>query len=119
MASLGMGDTTYAFNEPTIKKYVPVKGIGNYALGNINPSTDKFRPKYVGRSDTNLQQELLVRLSEKDHHKIFKFRVASSVSEAFNMECRNYHAFRPQLENEIHPATPEGYNLRCPIPHRI
>jgi hypothetical protein len=115
MANLGMGDTKYYFNEKTIKDYVPSKGVGNYALGDKNPESGQFRPKYVGRSDTNLQQELIARLQEKGHHKLFKFKIASNISEAFDTECRNYHDFESHLENEIHPASPAGMNLRCHV----
>ena len=119
MATLDIGDTKYYFNEKTIRNNVPSKGIGNFVLGDEDSDSGKFRPKYVGRSDTNLQKELLARLQEKGHHPYFKFKMAFSVSDAFYTECRNYHNFRSYLENEIHPHAPEGTTLRCIVPHNL
>ena len=88
--------------------------IGNYALGHITKK-NKFRPEYVGRSDSNLRDELIIRLNTHRHHKKFKYRYADSKKEAFEMECKNFHEFKPS-ENENHPAKPDGTDLKCPLP---
>ncbi len=101
----------YDFDLDTINNKVDENKIGNYALGYTKNSG--FYPKYVGRSDSDLQGELQAR-SQKNHSN-FMFSYASSSSEAYKKECQNYHDFIKQLENEIHPASPEGKNLSCHI----
>lgn len=88
--------------------------IGNYALGHITKE-NKFRPEYVGRSDSDLQAELITRLNTHGHHKKFKYSYADSEKEAFEKECKNFHEFSPS-ENENHPAKPDGTDLKCPLP---
>lgn len=88
------------------------KGMGNYALGNI-AENDKFGVEYVGRSLTNLQEELIQRLSTHGHHTKFMASVSDTVKEVFEKECKNYHEFEPP-ENDIHPSIPENTDLTCP-----
>lgn len=109
MPSLNMNGA-YDFDSDTIKDKVEEEEIGNYALGYVKDNS--FYVKYVGRSDNDLQKELIARL-EKNHSK-FKFSYASSDSEAYKKECQNYHDFKPE-ENEIHPASTAGKNLICHI----
>lgn len=109
MASLDMYGP-YDFDENNVKKMK--EEIGNYALGHMT-SEDKFRPEYVGRSDTNIQAELLARLKSHGHHTKFKASITSSSRLAFEKECKNFHEFSPS-ENEIHPDKPNGSNLSCP-----
>lgn len=112
----------YLYDSNTINAKVWKQKIGNYALGHSKEGI--FYPKYVGRSDTDLHAELISHLQDKSNHKEFMFSYASSISEAFREECRNYHDFfynkegGKQLENEIHPATPEGTSLKCTLPHK-
>lgn len=101
----------YNFNLDTINKIISEKKIGNYALGKSN-SEGLLTISYVGRSDGDLKAELIARL-DTHKHPHFKFSYASSVKEAFETECNNYHDFTPS-ENKIHPAKPEGTNLKCP-----
>lgn len=108
--SLGMNGS-YAFNSSTVKSTVSKDMKGNYALGHADGDT--FYPQYVGRSDTDLQEELIARLETHPHPR-FKFSYASSVKEAYEKECQNYHDFKVP-ENDIHPASPKGLNLRCHI----
>jgi len=110
MASLDMKGP-YDFDEDMIKKVTPK--IGNYALGHITEE-DKFRPEYIGRSDSDLQAELVQRLKTHEHHKKFKLSYADSKKDAFNKECKNYHEFKPS-ENKTHPDSPDGMNLDCPF----
>ena len=111
MASLNM-QGPYKFDAETIKTQSDEGKIGNYALGHLN-NEGGFIPKYIGRSDSDLRQELLNRL-DKNHPK-FMFSYAPSAKEAFKKECQNYHDFENQLENKIHPAGPEGTDLKCHI----
>jgi hypothetical protein len=47
----------------------------------------------------------------------FEFSYAPSARAAFEKECRNYHDFGGSygLDNERHPAAPEGVSWRCPV----
>jgi len=110
MASLDMNGP-YDFDEETVKKVE--SAIGNYALGHMTKD-NLFRPEYIGRSDSDLQDELLVRLKTHGHHKKFRYSYADSKEKAFTKECKNYHEFGPS-ENEIHPDSPDGTNLDCPF----
>jgi len=113
MASLGMNGP-YVFTSDKINEIVTRKSEGNYALG-YTKDDGTFVVKYVGRSDTDIIQELKTKISEK--YKKFKFSYANSPKEAFEKECRNYHDFgeSENLDNKIHPQRPNGTNWKCPI----
>lgn len=109
-SSLGMNGS-YSFDSNTVKSTVSEDKIGNYALGYVKENT--FHIEYVGRSDTDLQGELIIRIVTHPHPS-FKFSYAASSNEAYRKECQNYHDFSPH-ENEIHPASPAGMNLQCHV----
>ena len=111
MASLGM-EGPYNFTSSEIDRVVTKTSPGNYALGLSN---DTFNVNYVGRSDSNVNQELKVRLDSKYKH--FKYSYATSSKTAFEKECRNYHDFggSKSLDNEIHPSRPAGTSYECPV----
>ena len=110
MASLNM-EGSYLLTKGTIDEKVKRERIGNYALGYTRDST--FIVRYVGRSDTDIN--LRLKDWEKEY-KEFKFSYASSVKEAFEKECKNYHDFGEavDLENSIHPQRPEEKVWKCP-----
>ncbi len=91
---------------------VSKKSAGNYALGKEREKGN-FIPKYVGRSDTNVNARI------KDHvdseYPLFKFSYAESSKEAFKKECKNYHDFVKNLDNDIHPDRPDGKDWKCPV----
>lgn len=102
MASLKM-EGPYPLSIKSIDQMVKKGTIGNYALGYSNETS--FIVKYVGRSDTDLNERL------KNHvgsYKEFKFSYASSAKEAYAKELRNYNDFggSDALDNEIEPAKP-------------
>ncbi len=112
MPSLGMTGP-FSLDNGTIDAKVAKSRIGNYALGHVN-SSDMFIVKYVGRSDACVNTRLK---SHVGKHPKFKFSYASSQKEAFEKECNNYHDFggpKGELENDIHPARPDGTNWKCP-----
>jgi hypothetical protein len=113
MASLGMSGL-YAFTSAKIDEVVTKTSAGNYALG-YTEDDGKFIVQYVGRSDTNLNQELKAKLS--DQYKKFKYNYATSPKAAFEKECQNYHDFgeRVKLHNQNHPDRPDGTNWKCPM----
>jgi hypothetical protein len=112
MPSLNMKGS-YSFDSATIETRVDECKVGNYALGYTEG--DVFYPKYVGRSDNDLQAELKAKLPTRSPtRQRFKFSYASSSREAFEKECRNYHDFKG-LENQNHPDRPEGQSYSCPV----
>ena len=116
LADLGMSFGPFEFDKATIMRKVAQNSIGNFALGYLKESTGGFVPKYVGRSDSDVREELLAKLETKSRtRQNFEFDYANSVKAAFDMECENYHDFRKQLENEIHPRRPEGKDYPCPV----
>lgn len=109
-------DGPYPLNRYSIALLDIKNVIGNYALGYVNKS-NMFIVLYVGRSDGDLKDRLASHIDELPEYTHFKYSIASSMSEAFNKECKNYHDFGGdvgRLNNEIHPDAPNGYSLRCP-----
>jgi hypothetical protein len=117
--NLGMGTEWHDYDEKTIGQVVAQNKIGNYALG-YNAKDGSFIPEYVGRSDNDLCAELISHMKDNGHYNLFKFKIATSVKEAYERECNNFHDFyydkngKKQLENIDHPANPNGLNLKCP-----
>jgi len=111
MSSLGMNGTYILTNEK-IDEVVTKKSPGNYALSKSSEGT--FYINYVGRSDTDLNQEL--KAQDKKIYKRFKFSYATSPKAAFEKECKNYHDFgeNVNLDNEIHPDRPDNADWKCP-----
>jgi RecJ-like exonuclease len=119
---LGLSIDAYDFTEDEIRYRVEKGRIGNYALGYsaTHPDTNitVFHPSLIGRSDTDLQEELLTRLAKKKPwYAMFKFSYATTVREAFETECRDFHLARRVIDNEKHPQRPSGTDYPCPIPN--
>ena len=112
MASLDM-QGSYDFTSSEIDKIVTRMSPGNYALGYTGDNT--FHVRYVGRSDSDVNQELKARLSSA--YEKFKYSYATSPKAAFEKECRNYHDFggSEKLDNKIHPSRPPKTDWKCPI----
>jgi hypothetical protein len=71
------------------------------------------KPAYVGRSDSDLQQEIRKSASLGDY-KRFYFDYASSPMNAYKQECELYHGFQPP-DNQNHPAVPAYQDWHCPV----
>ncbi len=112
MATLGM-EGPYSFTSSEIDRIVTRTSPGNYALG-YTKDDGTFIVQYVGRSDSDVNQELKARLATK--YSKFKYSYATSPKAAFEKECRNYHDFggNKDLDNEIHPSRPAGADWECP-----
>lgn len=115
-------EETYDFSEDQIRSRVEKGKIGNYALGfsatHKDTNTEVFHPTFVGRSDSDLQEELLTRLAKKKPwYDRFKFSYATTVREAFERECREFHLTVGGIDNEAHPQRPNGTDFPCPIPN--
>ena len=106
----------YDFTSEKIDEVTTEESPGNYALGYVRED-NVFIVEYVGRSDSNLNQELKTKLFEtKPKYKSFKYSYATSPKAAFEKECKNYHDFgeSERLDNKIHPARPNDTNWKCP-----
>tara|TARA_B100000686_G_C16566369_1_gene850506 strand:+ start:144 stop:539 length:396 start_codon:yes stop_codon:yes gene_type:complete len=89
--------------------------IGNYWLGYLEPDGN-LHVKWIGRSlkwDKNGLQKRLLDHASEGKYTHFTFRKASSVTEAYNIECREYHILRDQLDNIRHPDSPRLLNYSC------
>lgn len=99
----------YTLADIVIDGNVPVRSPGVYALGRMG-SGKIFYIHYVGRSDTDVNHRLKQHIGK---YLQFKFKCYGSAKAAFEKECYLYHEFDPsRLDNEIHPASREGW--QCP-----
>jgi hypothetical protein len=101
----------YTLNNSTIDEKVTETSAGAYALGLVN-SDGAFVPKYVGRSDDDINARLKDWIGKNYSH--FKFEYYSSAKAAFEKECDLYHDWKKQLDNEQHPDRSNGTNWKCP-----
>ncbi len=92
MNSLDLPYGPYPFNHENVRTTIAANQIGNYAIGYMRDDT--FIPRYVGRSDIDLQAEIATGLPSSSTHTHYKFSYANNVREAFEKECHNYHEFR-------------------------
>jgi hypothetical protein len=99
----------FALTDRTIDQEVVQNQPGVYVL---EESADlvNFRVVYVGRSDTNLNNQLHVHVGS---YKRFRYQHCGSAQAAFEKECALYHDFEPR-ENPIHPQRPSGTQWKCP-----
>jgi len=102
----------YDLDDETIDRIVTSKSAGAYCLGPLNADTGNFVPKYVGRSDDDIKARLK---NWSGKYPKFKFKYYSTAKAAYEKECRLYHDWLKQLDNEIHPAKPEGSDWKCPV----
>ena len=103
---------TQPLNRTNIANAVERKHIGNYWLGKYLPN-EIFQATYVGRSDTCLQRRL-IKYVKDEQYDAFVLRVAISVREAYEIECREWHMISRGLNNEIHPRSPRHLPYSCP-----
>jgi hypothetical protein len=104
----------YSLTNQEIDKYVAEKRLGNYLLGSM--VNGEFIPRYAGRSDSDLNERLKKHFHEEYSH--FKFDYAKDIIDAYNTECKHYHAFKDlnePFDNDIHPGKPENHpHAKCP-----
>jgi hypothetical protein len=99
----------FALSDGMIDEHVSQSGPGAYVL---EDSADlvNFRVVYVGRSDTNVNNQLHVHVGS---YKRFRYEYCASSQAAFEKECGLYHDFEPR-DNPIHPQRPSGTHWKCP-----
>jgi len=76
-------------------------------------SRDGKTADYVGRSDHDVGSRI-GQWAATGSYSYFWFDYASSVADAHQKECENYHRYN-QLDNKIHPAATLGTYFRCPV----
>ena len=98
------------FERNWIKQIVPIDiKKGNYQIGAIADCA--FNVCYVGRAiDQPLQTRILQHPEYLDDNHYFCCKAADKDEEAIYQECIDYHSFGEDewLDNECHPALPEG-----------
>jgi CheY-like chemotaxis protein len=70
----------------------------------------KLRVAYVGRSDSNVNNQLHAHVGS---YAYFSYVYASTAQEAFEAQCALYHDFELN-DNPTHPLRPKGENWTCP-----
>lgn len=70
--------------------------------------------RYVGRSDTDVAGRVSGHELKGTYSRVQITPCVSAVH-AFRAECELYHAYSNTIQNEAHPASPEGMDLECPI----
>jgi len=104
----------YSLNAQTVAKVLTKASAGSYVLGRVEENG--FCALYVGRSDTDLAQELRDWVGESARYKVFLFTYASSAKAAFEKECEDFHDFggTEHLDNPGHPQRSDGTDWLCP-----
>jgi hypothetical protein len=120
-----MSTLRYLMTE-VIKNSVEKNKIGVFHLGNINDS--KLEVGYVGRSDSDLCEEIIQRgiynIMKKDGTPLYShfcFCYKENADDAYEQESYDYHYYgqgHPDdspPSNQIHPAKPANNNeITCP-----
>jgi len=96
---------------------------GNYNLG-ILSEKGEFIIQYVGRSDTCLNSRLKKWVGKRNYTH-FAINYPHTIKQCFEVECRDFHLLRNQIDNIIHPRKPRLLDIfSCPwcnhsieIPH--
>jgi len=111
MAALSLFGS-YSLDDEGIDRAIRKLSAGAYALGADAADGKSFLVRYVGRSGYDVRKRL------KEHvgaYPRFMYKLCSAPKEAFETECLLYHDFgETKLDNEIHPARPEGSIWKCP-----
>lgn len=99
----------FALTDEVIDQEVSPSRPGAYVLENFGDPPE-FRVDYVGRSDTDVNNQLHVHVGS---YKRFRYEYCDSAQAAFERECSLYHDFEPR-DNPIHPQRPPGTRWKCP-----
>mgnify|MGYP007008465845 CR=1 FL=1 len=109
----------YELDRRRVIENVKLQLIGNYWLGSIRDD-GTLHTKYVGRSTkwdnrtrSNGLQKRLLDWASKGKYSHFCFRPSGSIPEIFNVECREFHLLRDQLDNIRHPDSPRALGCVC------
>ena len=103
----------FEFSFKKVMSEVPKNSPGNFLLGYVYIPDKNFNVLYTGYAK-NLQAELKKHLHSFSH---FNFLVTDTLKEAYENECRLYHAIHGStfLLNKGHPLPPEGKKWGCAV----
>ncbi len=118
MVSIGSFGLTgfFRLDRATVNACVTKASAGAYVLAQ-HSHRDVFNVLRAGRSDVHVNGRLLSYLSGADYraeYTAFAFAYAGGKKAAYELECQLYHQFNPPF-NELHPDTPNGMRLKCPL----
>ena len=73
--------------------------------------------KYVGYSDSDLREYMLVKEKElvDRHFDFYNHRHAENGDHAFEVACMFYHQYKKTLKRCLHPTSPEGSSQGCHV----
>lgn len=113
MSCLKMGEQLNKLDDKTIDSKVSKTSPGNYGLGYIQDNT--FHVCRIGRSKDDVKGRLKQYVGKKPgRYTHFRFKYASSIKEAFEKECMNFHDCDPP-DNKNHPDRPDNEDWQCPV----
>ena len=95
---------------------------GNYRIGIIGQLFGSFYVKYIGRADHELKNrvtdhlnDFIAELIKNNPGRVyFSFNSEPDELSSYHHECRDYHDFDPEL-NDNHPAKPKYPYTSCKI----
>ena len=93
---------------------IEARRVGNYWLYNTNTDGELI-VRYVGRSDKCLLKRLRQHIGY-GKYEFFSYQYSPTyplVRTAFDIECREFHLFKDQLDNKIHPDAPRHLPYKC------
>lgn len=70
--------------------------------------------RYVGRSDTDVEGRVSGHELKATYSRV-QITPCVDAAHSFRAECELYHAYLDTIQNKIHPASPEGMDLECPM----
>ena len=101
----------HELDRKTVSSAIAQQTIGTYRLGDFTPDGG-FRPRYIGRSTTCLQNRLLDHAS-RARYSAFQYQRWDSVRETYEVECLWFHSMRDRLDNTRHPDAPRSLPYTC------
>ena len=104
----------YELNLDSIKEQVEAKKPGNYWLYRIDDNGEPV-VRYIGRSDKCIATRLKKHVWNEvyDAFSFLESTVFPRVRNAHEIECREFHLLRDQLDNKIHPDAPRNLPYTC------
>lgn len=106
----------YPLSHRSIDEHVDKERKGVYLLY----VTKDGPPRYVGRSDDDLNERLRSWVGASGRfgdYRFFRFEYVRGPRKRFERECNLYHQHggeSGQLDNERHPDRPDGTDWTCP-----
>lgn len=105
----------YPYTKDEVEAHVEnIEARGNYRTGVLNEK-GAFIPKYAGRGV--VYDRLRKHLDEGFEDTHFKFRYEGDEIRSYEIESADYHYFKKQLRNDIHPRKPDGMDAEITCPY--